>query len=233
MQKPFWQLGNLYTGKELVMGLPSATVFGQGEWQGLLMDEQRAQALVSTLEQQAEWRPRLEAEEDDDWQQIYPYALFKCGNLYAEYKRGTKNTSDNRLNLKYTLAIGGHVFKPEFEQTKTITNWIQQIFHQDVQYEGNITPHCIGILNDNADDLGKYHLGIIYVLEGDTTDIRSKIHDEVRLLKLQDFTNEDIEFLERWSQMIYRQLRDKEVASQNGIASDKPQHFHVSQLMGN
>jgi len=225
----FWQQGNLYIGKELVMGLPNSVVFAHGQWQGFLMDTDKCQEIKQLIETKAEWRPRKEAETDNNWQQIYPYALFKYDNLYSEFKRGTQNTSDSRLNLKYTMAVGGHVFKPEYDQAGNLDNWIQQLFHHDIDYQGNLTPHCCGILNDNSDDLGRYHIGIVYLLEGDSNQLHSNIHAETRLLKLQDFTNEDIGFLERWSQMVYRQLRDKELQEQTG----GPQHFHVKHLMEN
>ena len=70
------------------MGLPNAVIFGKGTWQGFLMDEGKCLEIKSLIESQAEWRPRDEAEKDKEWQQIYPYALFRCGDLYAEFSEG-------------------------------------------------------------------------------------------------------------------------------------------------
>jgi predicted NUDIX family phosphoesterase len=224
--KSFWQLGKLYNGDEPLMGLPNEIIFAHGQWQGFLMDENKCREIVRLAQIQPYWKPRDQAEKDPDWQQIYPYALFKYQDRYAEFKRGT-TASDTSMNLRYTLAVGGHIFQSEFEQFKTLENFIIQIFLQDIEYEGNLKASCIGVVNDKADELNDYHVGIVYVLEGDSPDIRSKIHTETRLVKLADMNGEDVQFLERWSQMIYRQLRDKEIADKEGLS----QHFHVSHLM--
>jgi len=214
--KAFWQLGKLYDGDEPLMGLPNEVIFAHGQWQGFLMDETKCQEIIQLAHTQPQWKPRDQAEQDPSWQQIYPYALFKYQDQYAEFKRGT-TASDTRLNLKYTLAVGGHFFKQEFDQYKTLENFIVQIFHQDVEYEGNLKVSCVGVVNDKSDELNDYHVGIVYVLEGDNPNIHSKIHTETRLAKLSDMTGEDVQFLERWSQMIYRQLRDKEISEKEGI----------------
>lgn len=225
--KAFWQLEKLYDGDEPLLGLPNEIIFAHGQWQGFLMDEQKCHEIVQLAQTQPHWKPRDEAEKDPNWQQIYPYAIFKYQDQYAEFKRGT-TASDTRMNLKYTMGVGGHVFQQEFEQYKTLDNFITQIFHQDIEYEGNLNVRCIGVVNDNSDDLNDYHVAIVYLLEGDNPHIKSKIHTQTRLLRLADMTGEDVQFLERWSQMIYRQLRDKEVADQTGT----PQHFHISHLKG-
>lgn len=223
-----WQLGQLYTEKSEIMGLPEDIVFAEGVWQGFLMDAHRTRHIIQLILNQAQWRTRFDAEKDENWQQIYPYALFKYQDQYAEFKRGVSNTSDSRLNMKYTLAVGGHVFKTDWQKAGSLENFIQQIFHHDIQYQGNLTVKPIGIINDNSDDLGRYHIGVVFLLEGDNPNLVSNIHTELRLIKLADMTGEDVSFLERWSQMIYRQLRDAELAAQN--ASEGPQHLHVSHL---
>lgn len=225
--KNIWQLGNLHTMDSKVMGLPENVIFANGRWQGFLMDPEKTNEILELINTRAEWRPRQEAEVDPSWKQIYPYALFKYQNYYSEFKRGT-TASDTRMNLKYTMAVGGHVFQKDYQQSgNSFNTFIQQIFHQDIDYKGNLTTQCLGVINDQSDNLGRYHVGIVYVLEGDNGNLKSKIHTESRLVKLADMTGEDVEFLERWSQMIYRQLRDKEIAG----STNTPQHFHVSHLL--
>lgn len=189
------------------MGLPNEIVFANGQWQGFLMSQQHCIDLIKLVEEHADWRPREEAEQDDNWQQIYPYGLFRYQDQYLEVKRGSQ-TSHRRFSHKYTLGIGGHVTKQEFDQHKSLDAWIQAMFYQDIAYEGSLTTNCLGIVNDNSDDLGKYHLGIVYLLDGDNAELQKTNQQEIRLVKLNEITDEDLGYLERWSQMIYRQLRD-------------------------
>ena len=208
MQKAFWQFGNLYTGQELVMGMPSYVVFANGQWQGLLMGEY-VDDLREIIEHHADWRPRDEAEQDASWQQIVPFGVFRVGDKYAELKRGTEG-SHSRLYQKYTLGVGGHVIDKEYEQSKSLEMWIEQKFHEEMHYDGQITVDFLGIINDNSDAIGKHHLGIVYLLTGNVEEFKAKKHTESRMVKLSEITSEDLEFLDRWSQMIYRQLRESE-----------------------
>ncbi len=208
MQKAFWQFGNLYTGKESVMGLPSYVVFVNGQWQGLLTGPQ-ANELRELFEDHADWRPRDEAEKDGSWQQLIPFGVFKVGEKYAELKRGTEG-SHSRLYQRYTLGIGGHVMRREYDESQSLEMWMEQKFHEELHYEGTVKVNFLGILNDNSDALGKNHLGLVYVLEGNVEEFKAKKHTESRLVKLSEMTEDDIGFLDRWSQMIYRQLRDRE-----------------------
>lgn len=210
LTKAFWQFGNLYRGEELVMGLPNELAFAQGMFQGCLLSEDHACDLEVMLEGHAEWRARNEVEEINDWQQIFPYGIFRYQDQYMEVKRGTE-VSHRRFSQKYTLGVGGHVVKQEFDKFGSLSEWMRQMFLHDFVYEGNITSHCIGIVNDKSEDLGRNHVALVYLLEGDTPEFQKKKQAEARLVRLQDLTGEDVSYLERWSQMIYRQLKELEM----------------------
>jgi predicted NUDIX family phosphoesterase len=210
MNRPFFQFGKLYQGKEQVLVVPSATIFAQGQWQGFLMD--RAQDFIDLIKAHHQWLPRNQVEHDPDFQQIIPWAVFRVGDRYLELKR-TQEGSHSRLYSKYTLGIGGHVIRSELNQDLNLADWINRKFHEEVHYEGQIHISPLGVVNDNVDELGKGHFGMVYLFEGNTDLVGVIKHAEGRLVKLLDITGEDVDFLDRWSQMVYRQLRDQHLES--------------------
>lgn len=211
MNRPFFQFGKLHQGKEEVLVVPSSKIFHHGEWQGFLLG--RGDDFLQLVNKEHQWLQRNQAEKQPDFQQIIPWAVFRVGDRYLELKR-VQEGSHSRLYNKYTLGIGGHVIRSEVDHSLDLTDWIRRKFLEEVHYEGNLQISPLGVVNDNVDELGKDHFGLVYLLEGDTDLMGIIKHAEGRLVKLPDITGEDIDFLDRWSQMVYRQLRDLHLEEQ-------------------
>ena len=149
-----------------------------------------------------EFKPRPEMEEDPRYKQIIPYLLFKHQDRYFLMQR-MATSSEQRLKNKYTLGIGGHMREQDMESGASIFDWAQREFHEEIDYSGNFSIKTIGILNDDSNPVGQVHLGLVLLLEGDSSDIR--VRSELKSGKLVtpleclDFYQD----LETWSQIIF------------------------------
>ena len=209
MQKDFFQFGKLRTGKDLLLVLKNEVVFEHGQWQGFLFGEW-GEYFEQLALSQPEWLARDEAEENPDYQQIIPWALFRVGDKYLELKR-QQQSAHTRLYHRYSLGVGGHVFQDELEQYPDLKQWIKAKFLEEIQYQGQVlSVRCIGVVNDNSDSLGKHHFGIVYLIEGDSQTVASQKYTQLKFSSLSDMSGSDIGFLDRWSQMVYHQLADME-----------------------
>lgn len=209
MNKQYFQFGTLRTLDDKVLVVPAEMAFEHGEWQGFLFSDSWATYFEKLVEEKGIWMPRSEVEGSTAYQQIIPWGVFKHDTKYLEIKKGADGPHQ-RLYMKYCLGTEGHVFEDEFEQFGGLTEWMNQKFHEENEYAGNLNITSIGVVNDNSDDLGKHHIGIVYLLEGDSPVIKTKVHEESVMKALSDFSGEDVQFLDRWSQMVFRQLRDME-----------------------
>jgi predicted NUDIX family phosphoesterase len=211
MLEAFFQFGNLYTGKERILVLPNEVVFVTGRWQGFMLNTSWGCEFEQIAEEHGEWVAREQAEQDPNVQQVIPFGVYRVGNRYLELKRGSEGAHTRLYNV-YTLGIGGHVMQGEFQQWGNLVTWMRHKFSEEIGQQGQMTVNCVGALNDNSDDLGKHHFAIVYLIEGTSDHLTAQKHAEIRLVTLREITGSDVNHMDRWSQMIYRQLRDAEAA---------------------
>ena len=133
-------------------------------------------------------------EEDPRYKQIIPYLLFKHQDQYFLMQR-MATSSEQRLKNKYSLGIGGHMREQDMENGATIFDWAQREFHEEIDYSGNFSIKTIGILNDDSNPVGQVHLGLVLLLEGDSSDIR--VRSELKSGKLLS-TQECLNFIKTW-----------------------------------
>ena len=162
-----------------------------------------------TIKNKAIFMPRDIAEESPKYKQIIPYLIFKYQDSYFLMQR-KKSTTEQRLALKYTLGIGGHLREEDLAGV-TIFDWALREFYEEVNYTGSMTTTALGIINDDATDVGKVHIGFAFLLEGNSPDI--SIKSELKsgnLVSLHDLKTIYYDSLETWSQIAYQLLCDLE-----------------------
>ena len=109
----------------------------------------------------------------------------------------------------YSLGIGGHINKQDLDSV-SILDWARREFDEEVNYSGQFTARPLGLLNDDANEVGKVHLGYVLLLEGNCDQI--SVRDEHQLGKLVtlDEMKDSYDGMETWSQLVYDFLCDKD-----------------------
>lgn len=212
MNNNWIQFGKPVTGAQPILVQPNEIIFEHGAWQGFLLGDW-GEYFVQLSEQSPQWMPREEAEENPEYQQIIPWCVFRHGHDYLILQKPQEGPH-TRLYGKNSIGFGGHVLQTELEEFGDLNTWVINRFHNEMAYQGNLTATVIGVVNDNTDDLGKKHFGLVYLLEGDTDQIQSHKGLALGLNKLTDLTLDDMQYMDRWSQMVVRQLKDIERLSQ-------------------
>lgn len=162
---------------------------------------------LTQIQEKGLFMSRNVAELDPSYKQIIPYLIFRCGDQYFLMQR-RKNATEQRLALKYTLGIGGHL-RQEDLAGKTIFEWALREFHEEVDYAGQMTTQPLGIINDDATDVGKVHLGFAFLIEGDSPiiTVKSELKSGV-LVSAQDLKTIYYDSLETWSQIAFQLICD-------------------------
>ncbi|MCX5924826.1 MAG: hypothetical protein NT124_00805 [Candidatus Dependentiae bacterium] len=177
-------------------------IFPEGEFNGLRrVDFEQYLELINTHKQ---FLPRSSMEMDVSYKQIIPYLVFTHNNRYFLMQRHAQ-ASESRLQSKFSLGIGGHIRQKDM-QNDDIYAWAKREFCEEVAYSGSLRVEPIGILNDDSNDVGKVHIGFVFLLHGDSADISVKSELASGTL----VTLEECDFfksnMESWSQMVHGYL---------------------------
>ncbi len=157
------------------------------------------------IEDKKEFQPRSLMENDPTYKQIIPYLVFAHNNRYFLMQRH-KKASEKRLQSKFSLGIGGHIRKEDMTHGRSIFDWAKREFHEEIDYQGDLTITPLGILNDDSNEVGKVHIGFVLLLQGtsDKIDIKSELASG-QLVTIQQCVQQ-AHSMETWSQIILAHL---------------------------
>ncbi|MCL2617620.1 MAG: hypothetical protein FWD98_01065 [Defluviitaleaceae bacterium] len=149
--------------------------------------------------------PRRLAEADPAYKQIIPYVTVRCEGLWLVFRRKAAQT-EQRLHNKHSLGLGGHITR----EADTAPNPILAGLHRELAEEITLEhgePRYLGVLNDDTNDVGRVHLGLLYEVraksrsfampEADKMDARWMDAGGVRAC---------FDTMETWSQFVIEQL---------------------------
>lgn len=177
-------------------------------WHGL--KEVDFEHYLHIINQHKEFHPRIMMEVDPAYKQIIPYLVFEHNNHYFLMQRKS-DASEARLRNKLTLGIGGHIRQEDMQEDPSaealakegsLFAWATREFHEEVEYAGNLTVKPLGILNDDSNDVGKVHIGFVFLLSGNSSaiSIKSELKSGV-LVPLAECIVQK-ECMESWSQFV-------------------------------
>lgn len=167
-------------------------------WHGICHDD--TQAYINLIYQHQEFKSRAIMELDPLYKQIIPYMIFHYNDRYFLMQRKA-TTSEQRLKNLYSLGIGGHVQQQDVTGNN-LMDWAQREFNEEISYDGALQVTTLGILNDDTNDVGRVHLGLVLLLEGDSSNIAVK--SELKSGQLLTLTECKTYYdqLESWSKFV-------------------------------
>ena len=191
---------------EQVLCVKREDLFPDGAWHGFVSkDLERYQALIR---EHHFFMARSAVENDPTYQQIIPYVVFRHDGRYFLTHR-LRASSEKRLRRQYSLGIGGHINPGDLEAGDPILDGLKREWSEEVEYDGRFEANLIGLLNDDSSPVSKAHLGVVFVVEGDSPNISIRETDKLagELLTLDEMR---IYYLgmESWSQMVYDRLAE-------------------------
>lgn len=149
---------------------------------------------------------RAAAEEDPSHKQIIPYAIFRCGDKYLHYQRA-KAGGEARLHAKRSLGIGGHINPIDQREDhlglETYLAGVVREIDEELNIEGDYEQTMLGLINDDSNEVGKVHLGVVHLVElADTRVISNEdAIADLKFSKLAELRSEYFDTLESWSQL--------------------------------
>lgn len=191
-------------GIEEVLCVNREDIFPDGAWHGFVSEDlERHQAVIRGRHF---FKPRAEVEDDPQFQQIIPYVVFRHGDRYFLTHR-LRASSEKRLRKQYSLGVGGHINRGDLHGGDPIAEGLKREWEEEVVYDGRFEARLLGLLNDESAPVSKVHLGVVFLVDGDSPNIAIRETTKLagELLTLDEMRIFYLE-MESWSQIVYDRL---------------------------
>ena len=198
--------------KEEMILVVRRSLFDQlGDFQGLDFDVERK--LPVLLERANNFfTPRAAAETNPELKQIIPYVLLVHEGRVLHYVRG-KKAGEQRLVAKGSIGIGGHMNDVDDNLfTRSVDRaaynaGVQREVGEELRLGTTYTQRAVALLNDDSNDVGRVHLGVVHVFHLASADVakgEAMITDLAFLDRAQLAARRDA--METWSQICFDHL---------------------------
>ena len=190
--------------EENILAVPRRVLENLGMFEGLCFDTGRyVPALLDPANNL--FLPRAAAENDPTHKQLIPYLVIRHSGRVLFYIRG-KSGGEARLHAKGSIGIGGHIndgdsHAAHFDKA-AYNRAVERELHEELEIKGSYTQKVAALLNDDATEVGRVHLGVVHVIDVESPDIRPR-EDAIR--ELEFLTPDELaprrDRLESWSQI--------------------------------
>jgi len=150
--------------------------------------------------------PRPQAEKDPSFKQLIPYVIMTCNGKYLSYVRG-KRAGETRLVAKRSIGIGGHINPtddmPLFGNFyDTYLAAVQREVAEEVSIETKYEDKVVALLNDDSNEVGQVHLGIVHLWTLDEPKVSRKeqMITQMGFMSIPEL-REVRDTMETWSQL--------------------------------
>ena len=174
-----------------------------GSFQGLNFDVDHYLPALLSRENNF-FMARSLAEPDPAFKQIIPYVLLMHGGRVLHYVRG-KKAGEQRLVAKGSIGIGGHMNEGDeglFALDRDAYNAaVQREVAEELQIGTRYQNRVVALLNDDTNEVGKVHLGVVHIFDLESDDVRKgeAMITELQFLDRAALTQKR-DSLESWSQ---------------------------------
>ena len=198
------------TAEEQVMVVPTQRFHDCGYFQGFTSDAETylAQLLDAAHTQ---YLPRAQMEQDPSFKQLIPYCIFQhideAGNVSVfQYTRG-KGQGESRLHSKRSVGIGGHISSLDAGESSPYEEGMRRELEEEISFGSSYSQKLVGLINDDENEVGKVHLGVVHLFTVDSQDITPNEQDicDTGFRPVTEML-QDIEGFETWSQICLRSL---------------------------
>ncbi len=152
--------------------------------------------------------PRSQAEQDPSYKQLIPYVIMAHQGKYLSYVRG-RRAGESRLVGNRSIGIGGHINPIDADNSSLFAHLyenyltaVQREVAEEVSVETTYTDSIVALLNDDSNEVGSVHLGIVHFWKLDAPRVGKK---EQMITQMAFMTPEELQqvrdTIETWSQL--------------------------------
>jgi predicted NUDIX family phosphoesterase len=153
---------------------------------------------------------RKYCEKDSGFKQIIPYAVLARDNQILVLKR-TALQGESRLHNKQSIGVGGHINPVDDDVDDILMKGCRREIEEELVVEEAYDPIPVGIINDESNEVGSVHFGVVYLVRIES----GHIHVREKSMMTAEFIDvnrlkERLEYkeanFETWSSLIIASL---------------------------
>ena len=182
---------------EAVLVVPREALMGVRGWRGVLSEG--TEPYLAIIEREGRFAPRTAMESDPRFKQVIPYLVLRDRGRYFLMRR-TRAGADARLHERFSIGVGGHLNPGDVDLAGGLAReWTEEL-------DAGFVPEfrLLGLLNDDATDVGRVHVGVVFLAEADgrpvvvreTEKLEGRFVPPIELLAVYDR-------METWSQLAF------------------------------
>jgi len=162
--------------EKFIMVVPCKLLFGSDYFKGFRPHNELDYA--SRILSHFTYMKRGLAEQDPSHKQPIGYSIIvnpKLKKIFA-YQRASHDEKygEKRLQGKWSWGVGGHIEKMDTDNGNPLQMSMRRELEEEVSISGSITPKILGYINNDSDDVGKVHFGVLHIVETDATTVKPK-----------------------------------------------------------
>lgn len=198
---------------ECVLVVPTRLFHELGHFHGFSRDVDRyLEVLLDPAN--TSYRPRDEVEEDPSFKQLIPYCIFRHVDAdrresVFQYTRG-RGQGEARLHAKRSIGIGGHISADDASMAGELDPYeegLRRELAEEVHIDTPYRRQSAGLINDDETDVGKVHLGIVYLFDVEEPAVRPRESEIIEAgFRTVDELLVDSDRFESWSQICLETL---------------------------
>ncbi len=201
--------------EEQVLVVERKVVEEAGIFNGLAFDVERylSRLFVQSVPQ---FMPRSQAEKDPSYKQLIPYVIMAHNGTYLSYVRG-RRAGESRLTGLRSIGIGGHI-NPGDDEVPLFDTDLREMYNtaverevaEEVSVETSHTDRVVALLNDESNEVGSVHLGVVHLWNLDAPKVSKR---EQMITQMSFMTIDELQkvqdTMETWSQLCLAGLLSK------------------------
>ncbi|MCC3754551.1 NUDIX domain-containing protein [Staphylococcus capitis] len=157
-----------------------------------------------------EVKRRGDMEEDSTFKQLISYCLLENekGEILV-YER-LSGGGEERLHGQSSIGVGGHM--NDVMGADSINEVLRVNAQRELEEEVGLAKEdsqnmeYLGFINDDNNEVGKVHMGIVFKITVSTTDVEAKETDTLRIKWVEKGSIESYDNFETWSALILQDL---------------------------
>ena len=198
---------------EKIIVVPRDIVFNheKNAFNGFLpQNDPTGEAIFETLDKY-EVKRRGDMEEDPAYKQLISYCLLENEKGETLVYERLSGGGEDRLHGQSSIGVGGHM--NDVMDAQTINEVLRVNAQRELEEEVGLSTsktqnmEYIGFINDDTNEVGEVHLGIVFKIRVDSENVEAKETDTLKIKWVNQGRIEDYDDFETWSALILEALQ--------------------------
>lgn len=158
-----------------------------------------------------EVKRRGDMEEDPSYKQLISYCLLENENDEILVYQRLSGGGEERLHGQSSVGVGGHmnnvVGADSINEVLRVN--AQRELHEEVGLSEDRSQNMeyIGFINDDTNEVGKVHIGVVFKIKVKSSDVEVKETDTLKINWVSQDEINDLNHFESWSALILKDLK--------------------------